>query len=81
MKTIIKWLTDERSKCFLNKNFGLENDEFHTTVYYAEEIPLFKRKDTQKEITEILPVSINPSTYRYSMFGKKNDTLVLMYKD
>ena len=52
--------------------------KFHTTVFYAEEIPLFKRADVCLEVYNRLPITLNPGGYSLDIFGENT---VLRYGD
>jgi hypothetical protein len=47
----------------------LPKDEFHTTVFYNEEWPLYSRSDVTGLIENVLPLVVEPSTYALELFG------------
>ena len=52
------------------RSLGLTpKDEFHTTVFYSEEHPLYERSDLAELLEESLPFTVNPSTYAFDCFG------------
>jgi hypothetical protein len=52
---------------------------FHSTVYYAEETPLFQEQELRRRIAEMLPITIDPRTYYFDTFGENH--LVLGYEN
>ncbi len=54
-------------------------EDFHSTVYYSEENPLFKTDDLERNVRELLPITLDASTYYTKIFGE--GVLVLGYKD
>ena len=38
-------------------------ENFHSTVYYSEENPLFKTDDIERSVRELLPIALDTSTY------------------
>jgi hypothetical protein len=79
--TIIKLLLDDSSSREIRNYLRDRNlpikDEYHTTLLYSEEFPVFKRRAFLQSLDGILPITLNPSSYEFAMFGK-ND-LVLRY--
>lgn len=80
MRTVIKLTLEDKSKNLLN-GLGFSKDNLHSTIYFAEETHLFKRDYILEWITHILPVSIDPLTYQFDLFGENRDRLVLRYEN
>ena len=52
------------------RSLGLTpKDKFHTTVFYSEVRPLYKRDDVTALLENILPLTIDPFTYAFDRFG------------
>ena len=86
MVTVVKLTASSESnealKKYVNDNAQLiqgPKDEFHTTVLYTEEVPVFPREEVRRIEGEGLPLEVNPITYRFDVFGEGN--LVLRYED
>jgi len=52
-------------------------NEFHSTVYYAEEYPILESGEIVRKIREMLPVELNPQTFNFDVF--EDSYLVLRY--
>jgi len=83
MKFVGKLLLDESSegtlRRYVDSNSRLivkPKNEFHSTVYYAEEFPIFESEGIVRKIREMLPVQLNPETFCFDVF---EDYLVLTY--
>lgn len=53
--------------------------DFHSTLRYSEEFPLFPSQHIAKHICNYFPIRISPKTYYFDIFGK--DCLVLRYEN
>ena len=52
------------------RSLGLTpKDDFHTTVFYSEEHPLYPRRDVTDLLNDVLPLVIGPRTYALDCFG------------
>jgi hypothetical protein len=79
--TIIKLLLEDSSNqeirnYLLDRNLPIKN-EYHTTLLYSEEFPVFKRRACLQSLDRILPITLDPSSYEFAMFGQRD--LVLRY--
>lgn len=52
---------------------------FHSTLRYSEEVPLFSNPHIVKHIFGYFPIKISPETYYFDIFG--NGCLVLGYEN
>lgn len=79
---LIKLLLEKASQHYMN-NYLVENafspkEEFHTTLVYAEETPLFIRDNSIDMIKSVLPIRLHPPNYQLDIF---DNNLVLKYQD
>ena len=78
--TLIKLLVDSQGTDslneFLSENSLNSREEFHSTLIYAKETPMFIRPEFTNQIKTYLPLVINPETYKLDVFG---GNLVLRY--
>ncbi|MFH1608100.1 MAG: hypothetical protein ABIA78_03125 [archaeon] len=81
MRTIISLIPNDQSQVLLReytKKIGKEERKFHSTIYYSEKTPLFKRKKIYRELESFLEITIKPK-FKFDTFGKKGSDLVLRY--
>ena len=60
------------------RSAGIPKKEFHSTIYYSEEIHICNDAETTKKIMSSLPIEISPN-YSLDIFGK--NCLVLRYEN
>ncbi|MDP3918678.1 MAG: hypothetical protein Q8Q35_02115 [Nanoarchaeota archaeon] len=81
--TIITLKVDGRSEEILRRYIeenGFEGkNEFHSTLIYTEEVPIFRRGRLEIELKGRLPLELDSSTYSFDIFGSGN--LVLKYEN
>ena len=66
---------------FLNQNHGLVSSpkrDFHSTIHYSVENPVFQRDEISQKIRSRIPITISPENYSLDVF--KDRELVLRYK-
>jgi hypothetical protein len=51
--------------------------EHHSTLLYSEAHPVFERRTLVRSLESMLPITLDPATYRFDIFGKGN--LALTY--
>jgi hypothetical protein len=73
-----------RIRNFLEENKDLItlpfNEDFHSTLYYSTNNPIFERREMINEIESKLPLTIDPVSYFFDSFGR-SDHLVLRYEN
>jgi len=82
MPLIVSLVPDEESQDALRIHVqlagGIPKDNFHTTVFYAEESPIYMSPEIRGNVRGMLPITLNPATYSVDTFG---DIVVLRYED
>ncbi len=84
MRTVIELRLNPESVTILEeyvKRFGktlMPRTEFHSTVYYSEEIHLCRDESSTRYLSERLPIKLDPKTYLLGVFGQNK--LVLKYE-
>ena len=78
-KCYIELIVDERSTekilRFLKENERLiqsPRKRFHSTLYYSNYTPIFERERIVDEIKDSLPLTIDPESYFFEVFGEGN---------
>lgn len=85
MRTVIELGLNEESIKLLEgyvKRFGktlTPRTEFHSTVYYSEDIHLCRDEESMHYLGGRLPIKLDPKTYSLDVFGKNE--LVLKYEN
>tara|TARA_Y100000310_G_scaffold163852_1_gene163695 strand:+ start:7645 stop:8160 length:516 start_codon:yes stop_codon:yes gene_type:complete len=85
MYNLIRLNPDERSvinlRRFLKENkeiISYPKENFHSTLSYTVETPIFQREGILQKIESRLPITLSPESYFFDIFGK--DDLVLRFK-
>lgn len=85
MRTVVELLPDENSVKLLEEyvrrfeRISQVRAEFHSTVYYSEEVHLCRDEESMRYFRERLPIQLDPKTYSLGVFGQNN--LVLKYEN
>jgi len=84
MRTVVKLNLNEESqeelKAYANRvrRTGIPKNEFHSTIYYSEDIHICKDKKSAEKLMSSLPIEISPN-YSLEIFGR--NCLVLRYEN